>query len=334
MKDKLPESAGSRAAAYWFIDGFQEMITGGAFFLFGTVAIWYEWYKPQHPDLWVKGALVAAVLIFFLLVLFAWDRRVLLFLKSWVTFPRTGYVRPPVMLEPGYEKPISLGLTSHQAPADQNVTIFDIASRSVLLFGWALAYGIARPIGIPVALTLVAILLYLLNRKGEHPYHWASLLLLPLAGLAAMPFSPPGGNAVWLYHNGHRRRMDDSAWRMGTQTLFTCASAASASSRFAAVNVRIREISEIDRVVHEPARLKILMFLQAVGEADFLYLQREGEFTQGNLSGHLRKLEDAGYVAIKKTFKGRMPLTVCSLTAQGEKALAEYRRQMWEIVQP
>jgi DNA-binding transcriptional ArsR family regulator len=99
------------------------------------------------------------------------------------------------------------------------------------------------------------------------------------------------------------------------------------------VNGRIREISQIDRVVHEPARLKILMFLQAVGEADFLYLQREGEFTQGNLSGHLTKLEEAGYIAIKKTFRGKMPLTVCRLTVQGEKALVEYCRQMWEIVQ-
>ena len=99
------------------------------------------------------------------------------------------------------------------------------------------------------------------------------------------------------------------------------------------MNGRIREISQIDRVVHEPARLKILMFLQAVGEADFLYLQREAEFTQGNLSGHLRKLEEAGYIAIKKTFRGKMPLTVCRLTRQGEKALAGYCRQMWEIVQ-
>jgi DNA-binding transcriptional ArsR family regulator len=95
----------------------------------------------------------------------------------------------------------------------------------------------------------------------------------------------------------------------------------------------IRGISEIDRVVHEPARLKILMFLQAVGEVDFLYLQLEGEFTQGNLSGHLRKLEEAGYVAIQKTFKGRMPLTICRLTTEGERALAGYCMQMSEILQ-
>jgi DNA-binding transcriptional ArsR family regulator len=99
------------------------------------------------------------------------------------------------------------------------------------------------------------------------------------------------------------------------------------------MNERIREISQLDRLVHEPARLQILMFLREVEEADFLYLQREGGFTQGNLSGHLSKLEDAGYIQIRKTFKGKMPLTVCRLTAAGEKALGTYCARMMGIVQ-
>lgn len=98
------------------------------------------------------------------------------------------------------------------------------------------------------------------------------------------------------------------------------------------MNQRIREISQLDRLVHEPARLQILMFLQQVEEADFLYLQREGGFTQGNLSGHLSKLEDAGYIRIRKMFKGKMPLTVCQLTAAGEKALRAYCDQMRGIM--
>jgi DNA-binding transcriptional ArsR family regulator len=98
------------------------------------------------------------------------------------------------------------------------------------------------------------------------------------------------------------------------------------------VNERIREISQLDRLVHEPARLQILMFLREVEEADFLYLQREGGFTQGNLSGHLSKLEDAGYIRIRKMFKGKMPLTVCALTAAGEKALRTYWEQMKNIM--
>jgi DNA-binding transcriptional ArsR family regulator len=99
------------------------------------------------------------------------------------------------------------------------------------------------------------------------------------------------------------------------------------------MNEHIRGISRLDRLVHEPARLQILMFLEEVEEADFLYLQREGGFTQGNLSGHLSKLEDAGYIRIQKTFKGKMPLTICRLTAAGTKALRAYCAQMRNITQ-
>ena len=98
------------------------------------------------------------------------------------------------------------------------------------------------------------------------------------------------------------------------------------------MNDRIREITQLDRLVHEPARLQILMFLREVEEADFLYLLREGGFTQGNLSGHLSKLEEAGYVEIRKMFRGKTPLTVCRITAHGEAALRTYCDRMSAIV--
>jgi DNA-binding transcriptional ArsR family regulator len=98
------------------------------------------------------------------------------------------------------------------------------------------------------------------------------------------------------------------------------------------VTERIQQISQLNRVVHEPARLAILLILDGAGEADFLYLQREGGFTQGNLSGHLAKLEEAGYVAIEKKFKGKVPLTVCGLTGKGQVALREYTHRMNEIL--
>ncbi|MEJ2246954.1 MAG: transcriptional regulator, partial [Acidobacteriota bacterium] len=82
------------------------------------------------------------------------------------------------------------------------------------------------------------------------------------------------------------------------------------------------------RMIHEPARLIIMMILNGAGEADFLYLQREGDFTQGNLSSHLSKLEEALYVKIEKTFKGKLPLTVCRLTPKGKAAFASYSRSM------
>jgi len=96
---------------------------------------------------------------------------------------------------------------------------------------------------------------------------------------------------------------------------------------------RIQEISQLDRLIHEPARLAIMLMLGGVGEADFLYLQRAGGFTQGNLSGHLAKLEEAGYVEIEKKFKGKVPLTVCSLTGKGKAAFAEYANRMLRVLQ-
>ena len=86
----------------------------------------------------------------------------------------------------------------------------------------------------------------------------------------------------------------------------------------------LQALATLDRTIHEPARLMIMTVLYAVNEADFLYLQRECGLTQGNLSSHLAKLEDTGYVLIEKMFKGKYPLTVCSLTEKGRAAFAEY----------
>ena len=94
------------------------------------------------------------------------------------------------------------------------------------------------------------------------------------------------------------------------------------------MNRQLQELSQIDRLIHEPARLMIMMILNDVGEADFLYLQREGEFTQGNLSSHLSKLENASYVEIEKKFKGKFPLTVCRLTTKGKVAFTGYSRSI------
>jgi DNA-binding MarR family transcriptional regulator len=90
----------------------------------------------------------------------------------------------------------------------------------------------------------------------------------------------------------------------------------------------LHELASLDRVIHEPARLMIVTVLYAVSEADFLYLQNECGLTQGNLSSHLSRLEEEKYVLVEKTFKGKYPLTVCSLTTKGRKAFEEYARIM------
>jgi DNA-binding transcriptional ArsR family regulator len=94
----------------------------------------------------------------------------------------------------------------------------------------------------------------------------------------------------------------------------------------------LRSLTELDRLIHEPARLLIVTILSTVESADFLFLQRETNLTKGNLSAHLSKLEEAGYVKIEKTFKGKLPLTVCKLTEAGQKAFGAYRLQMQNFI--
>jgi DNA-binding transcriptional ArsR family regulator len=89
---------------------------------------------------------------------------------------------------------------------------------------------------------------------------------------------------------------------------------------------KIQRLAEIDRVIHEPARLMIAALLDAVEEADFQYLHQTTGLTKGNLSVHLSKLEEAGYVAIEKTFRGKIPLTVCRMTDKGREVLERYRK--------
>ena len=94
---------------------------------------------------------------------------------------------------------------------------------------------------------------------------------------------------------------------------------------------KLKELATLDRVIHEPARLMIVTVLYAVTQADFLYLQRECGLTQGNLSSHLLKLEDAKYLLIEKTFKGKYPLTICSLTRKGRRVFEEYLRKIRSV---
>ncbi|MDD5263949.1 MAG: transcriptional regulator [Candidatus Bipolaricaulis sp.] len=85
---------------------------------------------------------------------------------------------------------------------------------------------------------------------------------------------------------------------------------------------------EIDRVIHEPARLLLVAHLYVVESADYVFLMQNTDFTWGNLSSHLSKLEEAGYVEIVKDFVGRKPHTMVKLTAAGRRAFDTYRRQM------
>ena len=85
--------------------------------------------------------------------------------------------------------------------------------------------------------------------------------------------------------------------------------------------------SQFDPIIHQPSRLSIMAVLAGCDSADFVYLQGATELTKGTLSKHLKKLEEAGYIDIVKSFKGSYPNTSAMLTPAGRKAFKKYRRQ-------
>ena len=88
----------------------------------------------------------------------------------------------------------------------------------------------------------------------------------------------------------------------------------------------------LDRLIHEPARLRLVTLLYVVDEADFVYLSAQTGLTDGNISSHMAKLETAGYVEIDKTFADRKPRTVYRLTKAGRTAVDQYRATIDEML--
>ncbi len=90
-------------------------------------------------------------------------------------------------------------------------------------------------------------------------------------------------------------------------------------------------MEQIDRTIHEPVRLRALTLLSGVEAAEFSFLLRVLNLTNGNLSVHMRKLEEAGYVAVTKEFVGRTPRTTYAITPRGRDALRRYWRLLDHI---
>lgn len=83
-----------------------------------------------------------------------------------------------------------------------------------------------------------------------------------------------------------------------------------------------------DPIIHDASRLRIVMVLSGAGTADFNFLRSTLQITNGNLSSHMSRLESAGYVAVEKSFRGKVPHTAYRLTKAGRKAVAEYWAMM------
>lgn len=96
----------------------------------------------------------------------------------------------------------------------------------------------------------------------------------------------------------------------------------------------IENCMNLDKLVHEPARLVILTVLAEADEMEFRFLEQISGLNKGNLSGHLSKLEEAGYVKAEKFFRGKVPVTSLKITRAGRTALQQYRTQLNDVLHP
>jgi DNA-binding MarR family transcriptional regulator len=91
-------------------------------------------------------------------------------------------------------------------------------------------------------------------------------------------------------------------------------------------------LAGIDQIIHAPARLMVLSYLYVVESADYVFLMRQTGLTWGNLATHLNKLEEAGYVEIQKTYKGKKPQSILRMTEQGRAAFQAYKKSMQQVL--
>jgi len=92
------------------------------------------------------------------------------------------------------------------------------------------------------------------------------------------------------------------------------------------------KLVKLDPTIHSRIRLAVLSILASVKEADFTYLKETIGTTDGNLSTHLSKLEQAKFIKVKKSFKGKKPVTTCSISQKGKDAFSKYLKALEDII--
>jgi DNA-binding MarR family transcriptional regulator len=97
-------------------------------------------------------------------------------------------------------------------------------------------------------------------------------------------------------------------------------------------HANLHPLVEIDRIIHAPARLMVMTYLYVVESADFIFLMNLTDLTWGNLSSHLSKLEEAGYVEIEKTFLKKKSHTIVQLSDAGRQAFKQYKDRMQQVL--
>jgi len=193
MRDQIAvQSPGRRAAAYWFADGLPELGFGLLYLIWSAAGIAWG-YDPHAP--WIRGTVVAADIAF--LLFFIWDRRVLDFSKARLTYPRTGYVRPPA--EARANQPSPSVFPRKPLPVDDNVTHFRM--RTAFLFFLAMqmvsmsaVMGDGEPKwwAVPVFTAIAAFLEYWCNRDEPRRYAGWAVVPIAVAGVLSPVWDLPG----------------------------------------------------------------------------------------------------------------------------------------------
>lgn len=171
------QSSARRAAAYWYADGLPDLVFGATLFLFASIGIVWQLFAPH---LYVFDMFLMTIGF----ALHFWkERDVLEFLKSRITYPRTGYVQPPE--EAPNQSAGLISLDIRPAPKGEgNVTSF--RARTVFIVFWVIysLFNINPPRWLPpITMLALALLLYLSNRNSEHQYRGWGAFVLALSGL-------------------------------------------------------------------------------------------------------------------------------------------------------
>jgi hypothetical protein len=200
------DSPGRRAAAYWFADGLEEIYFG--LFLFVPSALALGVRQSLHTDsLWIHiscGVIAAFAGNF----LFFKDRPILDFIKSRLTYSRTGYARPPENPAPGQDVLIDL-LTPDQRWSDlvtlhtirdnrENVTSFKARTVFPFMMASMVAAALREPWSVALLMVIVAALVYALNRREAHSYSKGAMLPIALAGLLSAAVEIPSGGRIFI----------------------------------------------------------------------------------------------------------------------------------------
>lgn len=197
------ESPGRRAAAYWFADGLAEIAFGLVFFAYGVLGMAWE---VHFRNWWMGGAILVSFIA--VLILFCKDLQILDYLKSRLTYSRTGYARPPKYPEPGQDILVDLlmkvqrldePLSLRTARAnDENVTSFKFKTAGLFLVAFMVAQAAPQRWSVAILMVAVAALLFALNHREARSYSVWSVTPVALLGLLSTAVDLPAGSRQFI----------------------------------------------------------------------------------------------------------------------------------------